>query len=113
MFGHDAGALFRGLQVPVVGTHEGVDHRPVAGRDAAETGGNVALVELGGGVQAHAGPHRVQELAERARAQAVVGILEDLRVVVEPPDHQVRLGAEAGHVVEAADFRARALHVVQ
>ena len=73
----------------------------------------MALVELGGGVQAHAGPHRIQELAERRRAQAVVGVLEDLRVVVEPPHHQVGLGAEAGHVVEAADFRARALHVVQ
>ena len=43
----------------------------------------------------------------------MVGVLEDLRVVVEPPHHQVGLGAEAGHVVEAADFRARALHVVQ
>ena len=50
VFGHDAGALFRGLQIPVVGAHEGVDHRPVAGRDAAEASGNVALVELGGGV---------------------------------------------------------------
>ena len=73
----------------------------------------MALVELGRGVQAHAGPHRIQELAQRRRAQAMVGVLEDLRVVVEPPHHQVGLGAEAGHVVEAADFRARALHVVQ
>ena len=73
----------------------------------------MALVELGGGVQAHAGPHGIQELAERAGTQAVVGVLQDLRVVVEPPHHQVRLGAEARHVVESADFGARALHIVQ
>ena len=73
----------------------------------------MALVELGGGMQAHAGPHRIQELTERARAQAVVGVLQNLRVIVEPPHHQVGLGAEAGHVVEAADFRTRALHVLQ
>ena len=73
----------------------------------------MALVELGGGVQAHARPHGIQEFAERAGAQAVVGVLKDLGIVVEPPHHQVCLGAEAGHVVEAADFRARTLHVVQ
>ena len=113
MFGHDAGALFGGLEIPVVGAHEGVDHRPVAGGDAAEASGNVALVELGGGVQSHTGPHGIQELAERAGAQAMVGVLQDLGIVVEPPHHQVCLGAEAGHVVEAADFRTRSLHVVQ
>ena len=43
----------------------------------------------------------------------MVGVLQDLRVIVEPPHHQVRLGAEARHVVESADFGARTLHIVQ
>ena len=43
----------------------------------------------------------------------MVGVLQDLGVIIKPPDHQVRLGAEAGDVIETADFCARALHVIQ
>ena len=73
----------------------------------------MTLVELGGSVQTHARPHRLQELPQRTGAQAMVGVLQDLGVVIKPPHHQVRLGAEARHVIETADFCARALHVVQ
>ena len=66
----------------------------------------MAGVELSGRVQSHAGPYRFQVSAQRAAAQAVVGVLEDLGVVVEPPHEQVGVGAKAPDVVPAAGRHA-------
>jgi len=51
-------------------------------------------------------------MALRAGARAVVGVLQDLGVVVEPPHEQVGVGAQAPDVVPAARRHAAGLDEV-
>ena len=53
-------------------------------------------------MQAHAGPHGLDVAAQGAGAQPVARVLKLLRVVVEPPDHEVGVASEPGDVVPAA-----------
>ena len=107
VLGHDAGTLLRGQQIPFVGADEGVDGHPVAGGHAAQAGGNVLLVELGGSVLAHDRPHWSQPGAQRGGDERPVGPLEHQGVVCEPPDEQVGVGAEGGDVIPPSGDGAR------
>ena len=62
----------------------------------------VSIAEFGWHVGPHAAPRGPQVPAERAGAQAVVSVLEDPRVLVEEPDHEVRVGAQPAQVIPAA-----------
>ena len=61
------------------------------------------LVELGGAVQRHLRPDRLEALPEGGAPERVVGRLQLLGVGGVPPHHQVGVGAQAAHVVEPAD----------
>ena len=62
----------------------------------------MALVELGGPVQAHRGPGRRQGPPDGGPAQRAGGGLQRLGGRRVPPDHQVGVGAQRRDVVEAA-----------
>jgi hypothetical protein len=83
-------------QVPLGSTNEGVDTEVLLGRRAAHEGGQVVGGEFGGAHQTHEYLARREGASQPGAAQIDVGVLEVIRRGRRPPEHEIRVRAEAG-----------------
>src|SRR4051794_15409595 len=95
--------LLVGQQVPLVGAHEGIDADVATRLLLGQERRDVAAVELGRAVQRHLRPDRLEVPAQRGAAEPGVGLLQRLRRLGVPPDHQVGVGPQTRDVVDPAD----------